>query len=863
MAADTSVQQGADAAAAARVPSARTTGAATALPSAPRDASGSTGPGTTSAAAALWERFVALLSERGTCPEELLRANEAEIEDILTELGYGALERAQLRTSWYSLARPDAGAAATASSTVVSPTAREHADVRVLLERYVDVDAKHCVSVVEVERLQNPVLERRLDRRKTQLVDCAAGSVRRFHACVSAVGAKIQDAGFALPAADAQQQCLHFLTKAAAPFPPGAHKLLLCDVIVGKYKAVNGRADSVTREQLCSEGFDSVYLFNPAAPAAPGAASGHHKQDESPSRTQRPPDEFLIFHADQALPRYCVSFLVHPRWEQQPLSPRSQVAVSGRVESPPRAAVLFPPEAAAIGARARCGALSGSPVRSHRSSASLTSGAGGSDALRYWLVADNQLVSADSLLVGEHRGKQFITISEGAEQQMRLLSSKAQELLCSIDDVKQRLQAATGQRERQADERGSSTAQIRAQMQLLRERLDEKQAEVLRQVEQQMSAALGGMDRDCAALAGQLEKLEIYSQRVNQMLLLARSSREQFLLRSPAFLDEMEGWDPPYRFQPDAAVADLLALRIDVTAAQRSVAELQLSAERTGAAGAQARRSSPARGQHSSRPRPRSASPGRGPARKAQSAATSPPGRRSPAGASQSLAAAAPSGDRAHPTPRRSQAPHAASAGGRDIGVASGPRRAGRTASTRTPAFCVALVGDAGVGKTLLTEAWKGLEAPPRAVLSAYHPTEEPSSSRFTVVTSRGKLAVTIADLPGSQLCPEALSAADAAVIVFDCTDRSTYDNVSRWYSYLPYHVPVALCGNKSNETGRVVKSRDITFHKEVNSALGDNVMNYYDISVVSRYNVDKPWTWICRKLTRDPHLAVREIIAR
>eukprot|EP00755_Sulcionema_specki_P003788 Sspe_Gene.28473::Locus_12954_Transcript_7_10_Confidence_0.196_Length_1400::g.28473::m.28473/K07936/RAN; GTP-binding nuclear protein Ran len=157
-------------------------------------------------------------------------------------------------------------------------------------------------------------------------------------------------------------------------------------------------------------------------------------------------------------------------------------------------------------------------------------------------------------------------------------------------------------------------------------------------------------------------------------------------------------------------------------------------------------------------------------------------------------------------------------------------------------------------------EAWRGEDL--KGDLEVYEPSSGPEVYNFVAVTSKGKLNVCVCDTPGSQLALEAIGSADAAVAMFDCTSRSTYDSISRWYSYLPYHIPVALCGNKSNEGGRVIRSKDITFHKEVNAAVHETVMNYYDISVASRYNVDKPWTWICRKLMKDNHLVVKEIIS-
>ena len=131
-------------------------------------------------------------------------------------------------------------------------------------------------------------------------------------------------------------------------------------------------------------------------------------------------------------------------------------------------------------------------------------------------------------------------------------------------------------------------------------------------------------------------------------------------------------------------------------------------------------------------------------------------------------------------------------------------------------------------------EAWLGEDPPSPSELEMYVPSLEPSTYHFSAITSKGKINFTVTDAPGSQLFPDAMGGADAAVVVFDCTNHVTYQNTSkyvtvfggvkmlthyffcRWYSYLPYHIPVALCGNKSNEAGRVLRAKDITFHKYV-----------------------------------------------
>ena len=311
----------------------------------------------------LWSKFSDGLRQKGTTAESLLRATEAELEEIFTELGYRALERASLRTEWYEKRgklSPAGGQEYATTTEVVPKGGREYNDVDVLLKHYVCPDPGMTISIVELERITSPVLQKRYERRKAELTD--GGVVRRFHSPVSSNNTKIQDTGFTLPATGTQMS-LRFLTKAPAAHAPGAYKLLLCEVAVGKYKACSGNGDSITPEQLVSEGFDSAYLFYTGL-------GGSASQDT--------PDEFLLFHPDQSLARHVVTFLVH----QTPIAPPSSPT-----HSPPAHEVSQL-------------ALANMPV----SSATPRSGAVGGSSLKYWLQTENQLVSGDSLLVGEHKG---------------------------------------------------------------------------------------------------------------------------------------------------------------------------------------------------------------------------------------------------------------------------------------------------------------------------------------------------------------------------------------------------------------------------------------------------------------------------
>ena len=95
---------------------------------------------------------------------------------------------------------------------------------------------------------------------------------------------------------------------------------------------------------------------------------------------------------------------------------------------------------------------------------------------------------------------------------------------------------------------------------------------------------------------------------------------------------------------------------------------------------------------------------------------------------------------------------------------------------------------------------------------------------------------------------------ADAALIMFDVTSRITYKNTPglvRELRRVTGDKPIVLCGYKvdSAETGdasgcrRKVQAKHITVHRK-------NNLQYYDLSVKTGYQIEKPFLWLMRLLT-------------
>lgn len=93
---------------------------------------------------------------------------------------------------------------------------------------------------------------------------------------------------------------------------------------------------------------------------------------------------------------------------------------------------------------------------------------------------------------------------------------------------------------------------------------------------------------------------------------------------------------------------------------------------------------------------------------------------------------------------------------------------------------------------------------------------------------------------------------------MFDVTSRQSYKNIPNWYRDIIRvcdEIPIVLCGNKVDEKDRVVKPKQITFHRKKN-------LQYYDISAKTNYNYEKPFLFLARKVTRQPNLRFVEQIS-
>ncbi|KAI9923881.1 hypothetical protein ASPWEDRAFT_181921 [Aspergillus wentii DTO 134E9] len=165
--------------------------------------------------------------------------------------------------------------------------------------------------------------------------------------------------------------------------------------------------------------------------------------------------------------------------------------------------------------------------------------------------------------------------------------------------------------------------------------------------------------------------------------------------------------------------------------------------------------------------------------------------------------------------------------------------------------FKLALVGDAGVGKTAFVKRNCTGE-----FQDEYIPTDEHDVTwKLSFGTNRGVIDFEIWDIAGSQgstqSLEEYLTNIDAAIIMVDASDERTYGNIEYWHSQivsLNGDIPIVICGNKA----------DIEIEIKINMHVISRMdrLEYCEISTKTpSADFDEPFLWLCRGLLNDPSL--------
>ena len=160
------------------------------------------------------------------------------------------------------------------------------------------------------------------------------------------------------------------------------------------------------------------------------------------------------------------------------------------------------------------------------------------------------------------------------------------------------------------------------------------------------------------------------------------------------------------------------------------------------------------------------------------------------------------------------------------------------------PCYKLLLIGDGGVGKTCFVQRHLTGEFQRR-----YVATLGVEVRKLDFWTSEGRMVFNCWDTAGQErfggLRDGYYILAEAAILMFDVTNRSSYKNVPLWYKDVRRvcgNIPVVMCGNKVDAKDRAVKPKQITFHRKKN-------IQYYEISAKSNYNFEKPFIYLLRKV--------------
>lgn len=156
-----------------------------------------------------------------------------------------------------------------------------------------------------------------------------------------------------------------------------------------------------------------------------------------------------------------------------------------------------------------------------------------------------------------------------------------------------------------------------------------------------------------------------------------------------------------------------------------------------------------------------------------------------------------------------------------------------------------AIVGDAGIGKTVLINRIRTGEFETK-----YRPTMGVEVSSTGFETSGGNTVLNVWDTAGTEKYKGLghkyyIADAKVVIIMFDVTSKSTYARVSHYYEMVQEASPdaiVVICGNKVDCKDRKVMPSMITFHRK-------HKLQYYDISANSLYNVKELFLHIVERL--------------
>lgn len=179
-----------------------------------------------------------------------------------------------------------------------------------------------------------------------------------------------------------------------------------------------------------------------------------------------------------------------------------------------------------------------------------------------------------------------------------------------------------------------------------------------------------------------------------------------------------------------------------------------------------------------------------------------------------------------------------------------------------TTNFKIVLVGDGNVGKTSFLHRHLTGE-----FRNEYVSTIGVEVHVLTFESNYGAIRFNVWDCAGEEkfrgLGESYFIGSDGAIFMFDLTNEDSYKNIADWDRKInkvmnKYHsgkaIPKVFCGNKTDVKERKVSMRQITYPRKIDA-------KYYDISVKSCFNFEKPFLELARKLTKHEDLVFNRVI--
>lgn len=168
--------------------------------------------------------------------------------------------------------------------------------------------------------------------------------------------------------------------------------------------------------------------------------------------------------------------------------------------------------------------------------------------------------------------------------------------------------------------------------------------------------------------------------------------------------------------------------------------------------------------------------------------------------------------------------------------------------------FKLCLIGDGNVGKTTFMARHQTGE-----FIKNYSATWGVNWFPLVFHTTKGTITLNVWDYGGQEKLggsrDDYFTNADCAILMFDVTNKESYNNIPKWHSDFARVCPtspIVLVGNKCDVTKeeRKILPKMITLHTKLS-----NIAKYYDVSAKSNYNFEKPFLCLLRVLMKDETL--------